>query len=201
MPESDPRELSVLIDRLRAGDGGARDELIRVTLNRLERLTRKMLRGFPVVRRWEDTGDVLQNALIRLDRALRTVTPDSTRAFFGLAAEQIRRELIDLARHYRGPRGPGRAVRSVDSAAEEAAPEPADGGPTAAGLDRWTEFHAAVEHLPAEDREVFMLTFYHGWPQAQIAALFHVDERTVRRRWRAACLALTERLGGDLPTF
>jgi hypothetical protein len=28
--------------------------------------------------------------------------------------------------------------------------------------------------------------------------LFVVDERTVRRRWRAACLRLNERLGGGL---
>ena len=29
-----------------------------------------------------------------------------------------------------------------------------------------------------------MLTFYHGWTQAEIAELFQVDERTIRRRWQ-----------------
>ena len=39
--------------------------------------------------------------------------PDSTRAFFGLAAEQMRRELLDLARHYYGPEGEGANHDSV----------------------------------------------------------------------------------------
>jgi DNA-directed RNA polymerase specialized sigma24 family protein len=47
-----------------------------------------------------------------------------------------------------------------------------------------------------EEREVVCLTFYHGWTQMQIAELFQVDERTIRRRWRAAVLKLTEALGG-----
>ena len=57
----------------------------------------------------------------------------------------------------------------------------------------------AVERLPVEEREVFMLAFYHGWTQAQIAELFGVDERTVRRRWRAAGEKLHAALGGELP--
>ena len=32
-----------------------------------------------------------------------------------------------------------------------------------------------------------------------MAELFNVDERTVRRRWAAACALLAERLGGELP--
>jgi DNA-directed RNA polymerase specialized sigma24 family protein len=43
------------------------------------------------------------------------------------------------------------------------------------------------------------LTFYHGWTQAEIAALFGVSERTVRRQWQAGCLQLNKWLGGKLP--
>ena len=70
MPD-DSVQFSLLVGRLRAGDAAAREELIRTSLGRLERLARKMLRRFPTVKRWEDTGDVLQLALIRLDCALR----------------------------------------------------------------------------------------------------------------------------------
>src|SRR5262245_52885470 len=86
------------LDRMRAGETVARDELFRQVSARLERLARKMLRRFPEVARWEQTGDVLQNALPRLLRALEVVRPGSVREFFGLAAEQLRRTLIDLAR-------------------------------------------------------------------------------------------------------
>src|SRR5262245_7811376 len=100
-------ELQDWLTRLRAGDATARNELVGRTCSRLERLARKMLRGFPRVRRWADTNDVLQNALVRLLRSLETVRPESPREFFALAAQQIRRELLDLARHFFGPEGPG----------------------------------------------------------------------------------------------
>jgi DNA-directed RNA polymerase specialized sigma24 family protein len=47
---------------------------------------------------------------------------------------------------------------------------------------------------------VFELVYYHGWTRVQVAELSRVDERTVRRRWRSACLRLGEALGGDFPS-
>src|SRR6266436_2863883 len=91
-------QLQLWARRIREGDPSAPDELLRAAGERLEALTRKMLRRFPAVRRWEQTGDVMQNALLRLLRALEEVEPASVRDFFGLAAEQMRRELLDLAR-------------------------------------------------------------------------------------------------------
>jgi RNA polymerase sigma-70 factor (ECF subfamily) len=53
------------LDRMRAGDLSARDELLHNLCGRLERLARTMLHRFPRVRRWAETDDVLQNALLR----------------------------------------------------------------------------------------------------------------------------------------
>jgi RNA polymerase sigma-70 factor (ECF subfamily) len=197
-------QLHAWIERIRAGDAAARDELVRTVLRRLEGLARKMLRRFPAVARWNETADVLQNALLRLLRSLEVVTPDSTRAFFCLAAEQVRRELLDLTRRYaRRPRGtpgnpdtlPPPGDTGLQAPAEPAAPD------DASELDRWTAFHEAVERLPTEEREVVGLIFYHGWTQAQVAELFGVHERTVRRRWHAACVRLNEFLGGTFPQW
>lgn len=188
--------LRQLVERTRAGDRAAEDALVRSILGRFQNLARRMLNRFPDLRRVEQTGDVVQDSLIRLLRALREVTPQTSRDFFNLAAEQIRRQLLDLARRHRR----GSVVRlegSDDSSGDGATPP--DPAPPATDLDRWAQFHQAVEALPAEQREVIGLTFYHGWTQAQIAELFQVDERTVRRRWQAACLALNEALGGQLP--
>ena len=60
--------LAFWLDRLRAGDPAARNELIRHSRDRLRLLTRQMLRRFPGVRQWEETSDVLQNVLVRLLR-------------------------------------------------------------------------------------------------------------------------------------
>jgi RNA polymerase sigma-70 factor (ECF subfamily) len=192
-----------LVERLQAGDAQARDELVRQTGGRLEQLARSMLRRFPGVRRWEQTGDVLQNATLRLLRALEAVRPESTRHFFNLAAEQLRRELLDLVRHYQGPHAPvanpagGPADRGRTPANASALPDPAV---EAAELERWQAFHTAIAKLPDEEREVFELVYYHGWTRVQVAELSGVDERTVRRRWRSACLRLGEALGGDFPS-
>ena len=97
------------------GDASAQSALLECACERLTRLARKMLKGFPRVRRWEETDDVLQNALVRLRRALETTSPESVRSFVNLAAVQIRRELIDLARHYDGPTGMAAHHESQDA--------------------------------------------------------------------------------------
>src|SRR3954465_1284245 len=91
------------LSRVRGGDAAALNELILLAGKRLELLTHRMLRDFPRVRRWAQTDDVLQNALVRLCRALESVSPADVREFYALATTQIRRELLDLARHYGGP--------------------------------------------------------------------------------------------------
>lgn len=187
--------LHQLIDQFQAGTPGSQDELLRRVGKRLETLARKMLRRFPNVARWEDTGDVLQNASMRLLKTLENVKPASVRDFFGLAAVHMRWELLDLARHYRGGRGlapaqPGSGQGEIPL--ELTATQAPD-------LENWSSFHRAVEILPAEQREVFSLVFYHGWTQAEIANLFQVNERTVRRRWHTACLQLHAALQGCLP--
>src|SRR6202020_1741467 len=66
-------EFRLLLARMQDGDEKARNELFRHMAGQLERLTRKMLRQFPGVRRWAGTDDVLQSALIRLLRTLEAV--------------------------------------------------------------------------------------------------------------------------------
>src|SRR5262245_58604347 len=106
-PSSQTIRIHACLDRLRGGDETARAELLACACERLRTLARKMLRGFPSVQRWEQTDDVLQNAALRLHRALQQITVETSRAFFRLAALNIRRELLDLAKCYYGPEGQG----------------------------------------------------------------------------------------------
>lgn len=194
--EFDSVYLQDLIVRVRTGDRAAEDRLIRAILGRFQNLARRMLNQFPDLKCLHQTGDIVQDSLVRLLRAIRAVSPQTTRDFFNLAAEQIRRQLLDLARKHRNrPTFP--LPDAEDSSVEPAGP--ADPAPLHNELERWAQFHSAVADLPAEQREVIGLTFYHGWTQTQIADLFQVDERTIRRRWQAACVALNQALGGQLP--
>lgn len=190
--------LRPLLTRVQAGDPAAEDELIRAARGRLEALARRMLRRFPAVARWVEEGDVFSGGAMRLLRAARTVQVTDTRHFLNLAAAAMRRELIDLTRRHYGPHGVG---ANHDTAAPSNDPPPDPPAPDAGAdeLERWAALHAAVDRLPAELREVFGLVYYHRWTQAQVAELFGVDERTVRRRWQAAGTALTAALGGEMP--
>jgi RNA polymerase sigma-70 factor (ECF subfamily) len=192
-------ELRNLVGRIQAGDRKAANELVNCSALRLEELAHKMLRHFPSVNRWEQTGDVLQNALQRLLRTLGDVCPDSVPGFFRLAAQSIRRELLDLTKHYRGPLN--------DAANHESVADPVGlaGQPTVTrqelhNLDRWTAFHEAVGRLPDEEREVFEMVFYEGLAKEEVARVLGVEARTVRRRWNRAKRRLTDELGDDIPT-
>jgi RNA polymerase sigma factor (sigma-70 family) len=186
-----------LIARLRAGDPDASNTLIGHTGEHLRRLARRMLRGYPNVARWEQTDDVLQNALLRLHRAITSSPPESARHYYNLAAVQIRRELLDLADRYQGPHGVG-ANHHTDptggAVARRAAT--ADGPETVA---EWAEFHRHVGRLPEAEREVFDLVWYQRLTQEDAAAVLGVSLRTLKRRWQAARLSIDRVFGGEPP--
>jgi RNA polymerase sigma-70 factor (ECF subfamily) len=188
---------AALIDRLRAGDPHARDALIAHTGERLRRLARRMLRGYPHVGRWEQTDDVLQGALLRLCRAVEAAPPESARHFYNLATLQIRRELLDLADRYQGPHGAGANHHTDPTGGAVAGRAAACDGPET--VAEWAEFHRHVERLPAEEREVFDLVWYEGLTQEDAAAVLGVSLRTLKRRWQAARLALGRAFGGEPP--
>jgi RNA polymerase sigma factor (sigma-70 family) len=187
--------LASLVDRLKGGDPTVRDEMIRISYRRLDAMVRRMLKRDDRIGGWEEPDDVLQNAAIRLWRALEQVTPSNVDEFLGLAATQIRRELLDLARHYFGPQGQGsNQVGSGLDGGVDGTPGPRFEGvettydPTR--LATWTEFHRAVEALPADERSLCEMLWYLGLPQEEVAKALKVDISTVKRRWRGVRLKL-----------
>lgn len=182
------------ITQLRQGDKSAREALLRCAGERLLRLTRKMLRQSADVRRWEQTDDVFQNAMMRLYKSLDQIELQNAAHFYHVAAMQIRRELIDLARRYQGPRGMGRHLQTLAGADRDG-----DGAPRfeavehthdPAHLATWLEFHLRVEKLPEEERDTFQLLWYGGLSIEEVADALNISVRTARRRWQAARLEL-----------
>jgi RNA polymerase sigma factor (sigma-70 family) len=169
---------------------------------RLLKLTRKMLGGFPKLRRWEQTDDVFQRAMLRLNRALSEVEVESLSHFLNLAAIQIRRELLDLTRFYFGQHGlganhhtDGLPRQEVGGAIHRTGDESLASGPE--DLEDWELFHSAVEELPVEQREVFSLVFYQGLKQQVAAELMHMPLRTFKRRLQQAKIGLQSRLNRE----
>jgi RNA polymerase sigma-70 factor (ECF subfamily) len=194
--------LERLIAELRRGDRAARQELLASAGERLMRLTRRMFRGERRLQRLEQTDDIFQNASLRLYVALAEVKPASVRDFFRLAALHIRRELIDLARHYYGPQGLGTrqtGFQACNDTSADLSREPSDTTCEPGHLATWREFHERVAELPDEEREMFDLVWYQGLSQADVAALLCISSRTVQRRWQAARLGLYRNLNGLPP--
>lgn len=183
--------------RWRSGDTAALNELLQRVFTRLRYLAARMLRGFPNVQPYIDCDDLLQGSILRFLRTLRLIYPATTRDFFNLAAVHMRRELLDLAR---------RAKRTIATCSlqvsrdEELQADVVDACSSSQALKDfafWIRFHEAVDSLPVEEREVVGLIFYHGWTQQQIAELFQVSMRTIRRRWVSACQRLRAMLQKD----
>jgi RNA polymerase sigma factor (sigma-70 family) len=182
--------IGAALARFAAGDSSARDDLIGWASQRMGEIAHRMLRTFPAVSRWEQTDDVVQNAALRLVRAMQATVPADARGLVAMAATQVRRELLDLAKKYRGPesfashqetnyqRLNGDLRAKVEDAPQRG--EPFD------GLDRWTCLHKVAGELPDDEREVFHMCWYLGLKQDEIAGLLGCSVRTVKRRWDAA---------------
>lgn len=194
--------LQNMLDVAATEDDGDYGQVIASASERLLKLTRKMLRSYPHVRRWEQTDDVFQGAVMRLYRSLHEVKPQNERMFFGLATTQIRRTLIDLARHYYGPLGIGAKHHSdgnlgVSRATLQNHP---DGASRPETLEEWAGFHEAVEAISAPEREVFQLVWYGGLEQKEVASLLDVSVPTVKRRLHRARRSLSRALQDNLPS-
>ena len=195
--------LAECLQRLERGDLSVRDRIIELCSGRLHALAHRMLGRYPGVRRWEDTDDVFQNAVMRLHRALGAMQFDTPRSVMALAATQLHRELIDLARRHAGPASyaANHGTNAMPKAAADDGPEHYIDNQSASdsSLDRWTLFHEAIANLPEDDREVFHLVWYLGADQKTIATLLDCSERTVKYRWRAAREAVRAALDGKAP--
>lgn len=181
-----------------AGDRAAREEVFRRFGDRLSELTRRMLRCNSRLRQREETDDVVQQVALRLNRALGDVRPQNVRDFLGLAVVQIRRLLIDLARHHFGPLGAGTHERN---GGEMSGREPFAPSPEPETLEAWVALHEAIAQLPDDEREAFSVIWYGGVTQKEAAELLDVAERTVLRRVHKARLTLAGLLSEHAETF
>jgi hypothetical protein len=112
-----------------------------------------------------------------------------------VAANYIRWELLSLAEKYGGPQGSTANHRTVSTGG---AADPATGPDN---LLQWADFHLKAKELPPDLREVFDLIWYNGTTQKEAAEILGVPERTLRRRWLSARLALNKACNGEAPNF
>ncbi|MCI0380486.1 MAG: sigma-70 family RNA polymerase sigma factor [Gemmataceae bacterium] len=188
------------LKRHEAGSDSARAHLLEYCIDRLRQLAAWIFRPQRDLRRLHETDDVVQRALVRLHRALVSVKPADARAFFGLAARQIRWVLRDMAQELRA-NAEATFSEKLGPDLDQAVLEPVDRDGAPADLAEWTELHEAIEKLPDEEREAFDLLFYQGLSQPEAADVLGTSLRTLKRRWQRARLLLHDALRGLWPSL
>jgi len=180
-------------------DSTAREALLKAVSVRMENLSRKMLHSNKVVERWEETLDISQQASLKLWRAMGDAPIADVQHLLRIMAMQIRNVLKDRYRTYAGPEGIGRHHHSE----AQIASKDQEGKGSLSPLDAYGEWdqhlesvdlHEIVERLSEEDQEIVNLLYYHGMSQIEAAAVLNISDKTVRRRWQRARLALADAL-------
>jgi RNA polymerase sigma factor (sigma-70 family) len=196
---SDSSNIEKLLVRLQNNDPSAGSELIVHTLDRLKKLSRKMLHNYPGIHSLEETDDILQRLVLKLQKTLAKVTPDSVAGYFALANQNLNWVLKELAR--------SRYVRSrayammgdEDGENKKQYWEAQDPNSGPASCAEWMDFYEKIEMLPHESKEVFELMWFQGLGQKQAARVLNVSLSTLIRRWVTAKLQLRHLLKDNFP--
>ena len=178
------RSMEPALRRFAVGDEGVRNMVFELASARFHRMARQHLAGFPRLVRWHESCDILQDASIRMLRAIDEVRPESVAAFFGLFALQLRRTLINLHHRSFGPCGQHRLHRSpsdVNRTFDVPHRLPGEVSP-----DDLLTLHEAVANLPKRLRVVVDLRFYAGLTVNEAAELAGVSPRQLARLWNEA---------------
>ena len=204
MNDAQLHALQATLDRLRAGDASAHDELFRIAYNQLLTIAKRKKLDFPGLDRWEKTGDIVQETALRLHQAIRREPPATPVIFFSMAARITRCVLIDYLRHYYGPEGTGANHASDPGKGDGSSPdrpavEPEDNTYDPAPLAEMTELHRQIETLPEEQRQVVDLLVYQDMTIPRAAEVLNWSVSTVKRRWLEARRKLADRLKAEWP--
>jgi RNA polymerase sigma factor (TIGR02999 family) len=177
MPPGDPKPVTDLLLAWSGGDERARDELVSAVYGELRRRAGAYLRH-------ERPGHTLQPTALVHEVYLRLVDQKSVRwesrsQFFGLAAQLMRRVLVDHARaRSAGKRGGGLMPVTFDE--EVAGP---GAGVDVAALD---EALLALAALDARQGRVVELRYFGGLSIEETAEVIGISPATVKREWALA---------------
>jgi RNA polymerase sigma-70 factor (ECF subfamily) len=129
--------------------------------------------------------ELLSAVVERLLKALHEARPKNVRMFFALANQHMRWELNALARQLDEQAAPA-------ALHEEAVAQPLSSSDIGANARR---ILAAIESLPAEEREVFELVRLQDLTHHEVAEIVTVSTKTVQRRLNRALVLLTSKVG------
>ncbi len=170
-----PTEITGLLKAWNAGDPGALDRLAELVYGELSAIARRLMKN-------ERPGNTLQTTALVHEAYLRVVDEASVEwreraQFFAIAAQMMRRILVDAARARNAQKRGGMAVKvNIDEAAiVSTAP-----GRSILALD---EALTSFSSLAPRQAKVVELRYFGGLTEEEISAALEISPRTVRRDW------------------
>jgi RNA polymerase sigma factor (TIGR02999 family) len=195
MPEDGPEEGAVtrLLKAWEQGDAAARDELMPLVYRELRRRASAYLRRERPDHTLQPTA-LVHEAFVRLVGQNRADWKNRDH-FFGIAAQMMRRVLVDYARERQRAKRPGAAVRVTlnDDVAAVLPPET-----EVLELDRALDELASLD---ARQGHIVELRYFGGLSEQEVATALSISRATVSREWQTARAWLFRRMtsGRDVP--
>ena len=191
MPEPAPADVTSLLVAWSEGDEAALARLVPQVYAELHRLAHHYMRA-------ERPGHTLQTTALVNEAYLRLVDTkrirwESRAHFLGVAAQAMRRILVDAARGHGALKRGGAALHVSLNGVAVPAPERDD---ALVALDEALTALAAVD---ARKSRVVELRYFGGLTVAETAAVLHVSPETVQRDWHVAKAWLLRELSGGTP--
>jgi RNA polymerase sigma factor (TIGR02999 family) len=178
--DKSPRDVTQLLARWRAGAPNADDELIEVVHGELRRIAASYLRRERGGHTLQPTA-VVNEAYIRL-LPQRSISWENRAHFYGIAAQMMRRVLVDHARRRRAAK---RDAGMDEPVSISGVPSPAPGIDEVQVL----EIHEALEALAELDERqarIVEMKYFAGLTIEEIAEVLQMSVATVKRDWMTA---------------
>ncbi|MFL5613578.1 MAG: sigma-70 family RNA polymerase sigma factor [Gemmatimonadaceae bacterium] len=177
--ESPPQDITVLLLRWSEGDQAALDQLMPVIYAECRRIAARQLRYEKQDHTLDPTA-LVHELYLRLVNQ-RRATWENRAQFFGIAAQLMRRILVDNARgRLRTKRGGSALLVSLDAAADT---------PSDSRIADVLAIDEALDRLGNIDQEqvrIIELRFFAGLTVEETAHVLGRSPRTVKREWRLA---------------
>jgi RNA polymerase sigma factor (TIGR02999 family) len=188
-----PDNVTRLLLRWGDGDREALDALTPLVYDELRRLAGRYLRRERLDHTLQSTALVHEAYLKLIDQ--RNVRWQNRAQFFGLAAEMIRRILVDHARARQAAKRGGSAFKlTLDEALDASAPRDLD-------LVRLDDVLEGLAKIDPQQSKIVELRFFAGLTIEETAEVLGISPATVKRDWMVAKAwlkrAMLERLGEE----
>jgi RNA polymerase sigma factor (TIGR02999 family) len=194
-----PTHVTALLEALRRGDAGARDELLTLVYPELRRIAAHYMRQERTSHTLRTTG-LVHEVYVRLFGTAR-VEWQSRAHFFAAVAREMRHILVDYARARNAKKRPDGNVMISLADLDAAGPHAAAGQEREEDLVAVDEALSRLERIDARAARVVELRFFTGLSERETAEALGISLSTMKRDWQFAKAWLFDQLSLGAPPF